>query len=118
MVQKTRNAAFGLVMPVIILGCIYGGITTPTEAAAIAVVYAIPAGYLIYRDLTLHSLYEVIWKTGIITGVLMILIFSSSMLARLWTMENVPQGVMETLLLTTFIPELSLTLPRLILGIE
>lgn len=97
-IHKSRNAAFGLAMPVIILGCIYGGVTTPTEAAAIAVVYAIPVGFLVYRDLTWHSFYEVVWKAGVITGVLMILIFFSSMLARLWTMENVPQGVMDGLL--------------------
>jgi len=95
---KTKRAAFGLAMPVIILGCIYGGITTPTEAAAIAVVYSIPVAFFIYRGLNLKSLSEVAWKTGQIAAVLMILVFFSSMLARVWTMENVPQTVLEFML--------------------
>lgn len=95
---KTRRAAFGLAMPIIILGCIYGGITTPTEAAAIAVVYSIPVAVFIYRGLDLRSFADVAWKTGQIAAVLMILVFFSSMLARVWTMENVPQTVLEFML--------------------
>jgi len=95
---KTKRAAFGLAMPIIILGCIYGGITTPTEAAAIAVVYSIPVAIFIYRGLDLKGFSEVAWKTGQIAAVLMILVFFSSMLARVWTMENVPQTVLEFML--------------------
>lgn len=95
---KTKRAAFGLAMPVIILGCIYGGVTTPTEAAAIAVVYAIPVALWVYKGLTFRSFGEVAWKTGQIAAVLMILVFFSSMLARVWTMENVPQTVLEFML--------------------
>jgi tripartite ATP-independent transporter DctM subunit len=85
-------------MPIVILGCIYGGITTPTEAAAIAVIYAIPVAVFIYRGLSFRSLADVAWKTGQIAAVLMILVFFSSMLARVWTMGNVPQTVMEFIL--------------------
>lgn len=95
---KTKRAAFGLAMPIIILGCIYGGITTPTEAAAIAVVYSIPVAFFIYRGLNLKSFADVAWKTGQISAVLMILVFFSSMLARVWTMEDVPQTVLEFML--------------------
>ncbi|MBY4674996.1 TRAP transporter large permease [Marinobacterium arenosum] len=95
---KTKRAAFGLAMPVIILGCIYGGITTPTEAAAIAVVYSIPVALYIYRGLSFRSFSDVAWKTGQIAAVLMILVFFSSMLARIWTLENVPQAVLEFML--------------------
>lgn len=95
---KTRRAAFGLAMPLIILGCIYGGVTTPTEAAAIAVAYSIPVGFMIYRELTFESFKEIAWKTGQIASVMMILIFFSSMLARVWTMESVPQDVMRMML--------------------
>lgn len=95
---KTKRATFGLAMPAIILGCIYGGITTPTEAAAIAVVYALPVGFLIYRDLTFRSFYDIAWKTGQIAAVMMIMVFFSSMLARVWTMENVPQQILEGML--------------------
>lgn len=92
---KTRRAGLGLVMPVIILGSIYGGIATPTEAAAIAVVYAIPIAVWVYRDLTWRSLYDVFWNSAQITGVLLVLVFFAAMLARLFTFENVPQGILE-----------------------
>lgn len=92
---RTKRAALGLLMPLIILGCIYGGITTPTEAAAIAVVYAVPVSVFIYRDLDLKNLYTVLWKAGEIAGVLMVVVLFAAMLARLMTFENVPQMVLE-----------------------
>ena len=91
-VAKTRRAGPGLLMPAIILGFIYGGITTPTEAAAVAVVYAIPISIYVYRGLGWRSLYDVLWRTGQTTGVLMVLVFFAAILGRLFTMENVPQG--------------------------
>jgi C4-dicarboxylate transporter, DctM subunit len=94
LVARTRRAGFGLLMPVIILGFIYGGITTPTEAAAVAVVYAIPISIYIYRGLGWRSLYDVLWRTGQTTGVLMVLVFFAAILGRLFTMENVPQGIL------------------------
>jgi len=89
--QSGRRAGLGLLMPVIILGCIYGGITTPTEAAAIAVIYAVPVSVLIYRELGWKGLYTQLWKAGQVTGVLLILVFFASMLARMFTMQSVPQ---------------------------
>jgi C4-dicarboxylate transporter DctM subunit len=92
--SRTWKAALGLGMPLIILGCIYGGISTPTEAAAIAVVYAIPVSVLFYKELNFKSLYSLLWQAGQTTGVLLVLVFFASMLARLLTMENVPQVVL------------------------
>ena len=89
--ERGRRAGLGLLMPIIILGCIYGGITTPTEAAAIAVVYAVPVSVLIYRELGWKGLYTQLWKAGQVTGVLLILVFFASMLARMFTMQSVPQ---------------------------
>jgi len=90
-----RRASLGLMMPIIILGCIYGGITTPTEAAAIAVVYAIPVSVLVYREMGWKGLYEQLWRSGQITGVLLMLVFFASMLARILTMESVPQMLLS-----------------------
>lgn len=92
---RTRRASLGLVMPLIILGCIYGGITTPTEAAAVAVIYAIPLSVLIYRDMGWKDLYTTLWKAGQMTGVLLMLVFFASMLSRMLTMQNVPQMILE-----------------------
>jgi len=93
-----KRSILGLMMPILILGCIYGGVTTPTEAAAIAVFYSLPLGFLIYKDLNWRSLYDILWRTGQISGVLIVLVFFSSMMVRLYTMEDVPQGIMESLL--------------------
>jgi len=82
-------------MPLIILGCIYGGITTPTEAAAIAVIYAVPLAVLIYRELGWKDLYTTLWKAGQMTGVLLVLVFFASMLSRMFTMQSVPQLLLE-----------------------
>ncbi|WP_298450540.1 TRAP transporter large permease [uncultured Marinobacter sp.] len=93
--KKGRRASLGLMMPVIILGCIYGGITTPTEAAAIAVVYAVPVSILVYREMGWKGLYEQLWRSGQITGVLLMLVFFASMLARMLTMQSVPQMLLS-----------------------
>jgi len=94
-VRKTRRASLALLMPVLILGFIYGGITTPTEAAAIAVVYAVPVSLIVYKDLTLKEFWEVVWRSGQTAGVLLILVFFAAMLSRLFTLENVPQHMLE-----------------------
>ena len=95
---KTKRAGFGLAMPLIILGFIYGGITTPTEAAAVAVVYSLPIAFWVYKDLTIRSFYDAVWKAAQITSVLMLVIFCANMLARVLTMEDVPQQILGAML--------------------
>jgi C4-dicarboxylate transporter, DctM subunit len=112
---RAKRAGAGLLMPMIILGFIYGGVTTPTEAAAVAVVYAIPVSIYLYRDLTWTTLSEVIWKSAQIAGVLMLLIFFATMLARLWTFEEVPQQIMQALLSISSEPIILLLLINLML---
>jgi tripartite ATP-independent transporter DctM subunit len=70
-----RVAGPALMMPIIILGGIYGGIMTPTEAAGIAVVYAIPIAIYFYKGLTWKTLAETIQRSGITIGVVMTMIF-------------------------------------------
>jgi tripartite ATP-independent transporter DctM subunit len=116
---RGKRATLGLLMPLIILGRIYGGITTPTEAAAIAVIYAVPVSIWLYKDMDWKSLYEVLWKAGQIAGVLMVVVLFAAMLARLMTFENVPQQVLETFLAITENPMLLLLLInafRLVIG--
>lgn len=100
-VAKTRRASLALLMPIIILGFIYGGVTTPTEAAAVAVVYAVPISLLVYKDLTLKGLWEVFWRSGQTAGVLLVLVFFAAMLSRLLTLQNVPQHILEGFLAIT-----------------
>lgn len=60
-------------MPVIVLGSIYGGFATPTEASMLAVIYALILGVIIYRKLTLKNIYESIIKAGELTGAVLII---------------------------------------------
>lgn len=84
-------SAFGaLMMPVIIFGGILGGIFTPTEAAVVAAVYALFAGAFIYREITWAFLYRVLVRTGVITGVVMIMIAGANIFSWLMTVEQVP----------------------------
>lgn len=113
--DKGKKSSFALLMPLIILGCIYGGVTTPTEAAAIAIVYSVPVGFFIYKKLTPKGLYESLWVTAKISGAVMMLVFFSSMLARLFTMENVPQDIMNGLMQLSDNPLIILLLINLFL---
>ena len=77
------GALLGLASPVVILGGIYLGITTVTEAAAIAVFYALAVGVFVYRSISLTDIYHVLVQTGIATGVIMLVLGASSIFAWL-----------------------------------
>ncbi|HKJ66312.1 MAG TPA: TRAP transporter large permease subunit, partial [Desulfopila sp.] len=79
-----------LMLPVIVLGGIYGGIMTTTEASAMAVLYAIPVGMFVYKGLNLKNTYEVIVETSVTTGVIMVMLYSVAMLSRLYILEDLP----------------------------
>jgi C4-dicarboxylate transporter DctM subunit len=87
-----------LMMPVLILGTIYGGIATPTEAAAVAVIYAIPVGFLIYRGLTPRIFSNALIESGVTIGAIMVMLFFAMIMGRMLVMENVPQIVANFLL--------------------
>ncbi|EXJ12491.1 TRAP transporter large permease [Nitrincola nitratireducens] len=87
-----------LMLPVIILGGIYGGFFTPTEAAAIAVVYAIPVGLFVYRDLNIKLLVDCLVKAATTTGVIMIILLFSFVASRIFTFEQIPQQLTEVLM--------------------
>lgn len=91
------KASPALMMPIIILGGIYGGIMTPTEAAAVSVLYAIPVGFFIYKGLNKKSFVEALIESTTTTGVIMVMLFSVMILSRLYVMENLPQKIMELL---------------------
>ena len=91
----TRRGAWALVMPVIILGSIYGGIAIPTEAATISCVYAIFVGFVVYKGLTKRKLYGTFLSMGITTGVIILMIYFVMILARLYAFEQVPLKIAE-----------------------
>ncbi|MGI6553560.1 MAG: TRAP transporter large permease [Bacillota bacterium] len=103
--RDTKNRTFkafpALLMPFIILGGIYGGIMTPTEAAAVSVLYAIPVGLFIYRGLTTRGLLEAIAEASTTTGVVMVMFFLVMIMSRLLIMENIPNQIAGALLSIT-----------------
>ncbi|MGB1109112.1 MAG: TRAP transporter large permease [Gammaproteobacteria bacterium] len=88
-----RHSILALVMPVLILGFILGGITTPTEAASIAVAYALVLGGAIYRTLSWKDMYEMLARTALITGVVFLIIASASILGWWMTFNQIPQAI-------------------------
>ena len=95
---KERAKAFlsalpALITPVIILGGIYAGILTPSESAAIAGVYAVLIGFLIYRELTLPSLLSCFKETAIITAVIFSIIATATFLSVVLTYTQAPQKI-------------------------
>ena len=88
--KRTVSAIPAIMFPVIILGGIYGGYVTPTEAAAVSVVYAIIAGWVCYKSLSFKKLGAVLKETTVTTGVIMVMLFMVMMLSRLLIMEDLP----------------------------
>ncbi|PIE53714.1 MAG: hypothetical protein CSA35_09860 [Dethiosulfovibrio peptidovorans] len=88
--ERGKQALPALFLPVIVLGGIYGGIMTTTEASAMAVLYAIPIGMFVYKGLTMKNSYQVIVESAITTGVIMVMLYSVSMLSRLYLLEDLP----------------------------
>ena len=91
--RATWQAGWALLMPVIILGGIYGGIFTPTEAAAVAVFYALVVGMLIYREINIASLMVVLRKSVISSAVIMFIIANAGLFAFLLTRAGVPDAI-------------------------
>ncbi len=96
--RATYHGLFAIVAPVMILGGIYGGYTTPTESATVAVLYTIPVGFLIYRRMTVRDLGRTLFSTATTTGVVILMLFFVMMLGRIYTMENVPQRLIGMML--------------------
>ena len=87
------QAGWALMMPVIILGGIYGGIFTPTEASAVAVFYALIVGMVIYREIELADLVQILRKSVVSSSVIMFIIANAGLFAFLITRAGVPEAI-------------------------
>jgi len=92
------DAVWGLMMPVIILGGIYGGFFTPTEAAAVAAVYGILVGMFIYKKITLKNLYELLSESAMGSAVVMFIVACASFFAWFVTTEGIADMAAQFLL--------------------
>ena len=87
------QASWALLMPVIILGGIYGGIFTPTEASAVAVFYALIVGMVIYREIKVPDLFVILRKSVMSSAVIMFIIANAGLFAFLITRAGVPDAI-------------------------
>jgi C4-dicarboxylate transporter DctM subunit len=110
-----KDAILALLMPVIILGGIYGGVFTPTEAAVVAVAYGFIIGFFVYRELSLSKLKDILVNTSVGTATIMFIIATSSVFSWILTAQRVPQAVAEAILSISTNPVVILTLINLLL---
>ncbi|MGG0716250.1 TRAP transporter large permease [Robertmurraya massiliosenegalensis] len=88
-----KDAFLALLMPFIILGGIYGGVFTPTEAAGIAVAYAFIIGFFIYKEIKVKEIIPILTKSVITTSVVMFIIANIGLFSWILSREQIPQHV-------------------------
>ena len=96
-----KDAVPGLLMPVIILGGIYGGIFTPTEAAAVSVFYGLFVGFVIYRDLNLKKLSDIMVDSCSTTATVMFITMGASLFAYVLTRARLDEAIENVMLNVT-----------------
>lgn len=101
MVRAFGDAIWGLLIPVIILGGIYGGVFTPTEAAVVAVFYGLAIGLFVYKELKLKDLVPILVNSSIQTAVVMLIVSSASVFAYIITTEQIAQSISDMVLSVT-----------------
>ncbi|MFV0681113.1 TRAP transporter large permease [Ottowia sp.] len=92
-----RDSMWGLMLIFIILGGIYGGVFTPTEAAAVAAVYAFFIAVFVYRDLKMKDVPHVLLESAKVTIMLMFIVANALLFAHVLTTERIPQAIAEAI---------------------
>jgi C4-dicarboxylate transporter DctM subunit len=110
-----KDSVWGLALLAIIMGGIYGGVFTPTEAAAVAAVYATLVAVLVYRDIGIKQLPEVFLDAGKTTVMLMFIIANALLFAHVLTTERIPQTIAEHIMAAGMSPWMFLLVVNIIL---
>ncbi len=97
-IRTVVNAIPGILIPIIILGGIYGGIFTPTEAAAVAAALALLVGFFIYKELKLKKTYEIFKTSSISIGAIMVMMMLCLMLSQTFVMMKIPQKLVKIIM--------------------
>lgn len=113
--RTARYAILALLMPFIILGGIFAGIMTPTESAAVAVLYAGIVGAFVFRRLGWRDFYECLLSTGIITSFIMLIVGAARIFSDLLAAEAVPQAIVANLVAITKDPVMIMLLVNVLL---
>ena len=96
-IQILIDGILPILMILIILGGIYGGVFTPTEAASVAVVYGFVVSFFIYKELTKDDLPTVLLNTASLTGVILLVLATASMFSFILTFERIPHAIAQTI---------------------
>jgi C4-dicarboxylate transporter DctM subunit len=110
-----KDSFFALLMPIIILGGIYGGIFTPTEAAAVAVVYGVIVGFFVYRELKIKDIPDILYKSAVGTAVIMFLISGANLFGWFLVREMIPQSIAAAMVAVTDNPYVIIFLINILL---
>lgn len=104
------DAKWALLVPVIILGGIYGGVFTPTEAAAVGVVYGFIVGVFIHKELKLKALYTIIAESALTSATVIVIVGTATIFGRVLTIERIPFMIADYIVQLTDNPILILLL--------
>jgi tripartite ATP-independent transporter DctM subunit len=96
--KSFKRALWALGFPVVVLGTIYTGVASPTEASALAVLYAFIVEVLIYRNLGLKDIYKIALNTGLVTGVVFILLAMGAVFSWIVGFAKVPDRILPGIL--------------------
>lgn len=110
-----RDAMLALMMPVIILGGIYGGLFTPTEASCVAVLYGLALGMFVYKEITLKNLPIIFGRAAVMSAIILLIVAFAAVFAYLLTINQVPQRVAAMLGSVTTNPIVFLLLVNIML---
>lgn len=115
LITALKDSSLAIIMPLIILGGIYGGIFTPTEAGAVAVVYSLIVSLFIYRELPFRELQEIIIKAGISSAVVFFVIATSQSFSWLITVARISEQITQTMLSISRNPFVLISLTNVLL---
>jgi C4-dicarboxylate transporter DctM subunit len=115
LLRALRESMWGLALLVIIMGGIYGGVFTPTEAAAVSAVYALVIAVFVYKDLGLKDLPHVFLESAKTTVMLMFIVANALLFAHVLTTERIPQVIAENILAMGMSPWMFLAVVNIIL---
>lgn len=110
-----RRALWGLLLMVIILGGIYSGMYTPTEAAAVAAVYSMFVALFVYKDMRIRDFSKVMLESGKMTVMLMFIIANAMLFAHVLTTEQIPQSIANWVSEMGFSPWMFLIIVNIVL---
>ncbi|WP_298050340.1 TRAP transporter large permease [uncultured Paenalcaligenes sp.] len=113
--QAIWDAKWALLVPVIILGGIYGGVFTPTEAAAIGVIYGFVVGLFIHKELKLRDLYKVIAESALTSATVIVIVGTATIFGRVLAIERIPFMIADYIVSLTDNPILILLLINILL---